>query len=85
MADDGKVTQFPIKADQRWRNRLGKRAVPCVVSDRWLQFPEKSDRLKGDHVMFVDVMTRADGGNVRKICQICITKEDLLAALKDVN
>ena len=85
MADDGKVTRFPIKAYQRWRNRLGKRAVPCMVSDRWLQFPEKSDRLKGGHFMFVDVMTRADGENARKICQICITKEDLLAALKEVN
>ena len=84
MTDDGKVTQFPIKGYQRWRNRLGKRAVPCMVSDRWLQFPEKSNTLEGGSFMLVDVMTRADGENARKICQICIAKEDLLVALKEV-
>jgi len=83
--DNGKVTRFPIKGYQRWRDRLGKRAVPCMITDRWFQFPEKSDNLKGGHVMFVDVMTKPDGENVRKLCQLSISKEDLLAALKEVD
>ena len=83
--DNGKVTRFPIKGYQRWRNRLGKRAVPCNVTDRWLQFPERSDSMKEGHFMFVYIMTMPDGENARKICQLCVTKEDLLAALKEVD
>jgi hypothetical protein len=84
MADD-KITRFPGDSFQRWKNRLGRRAVPCIVSDRWLQFPEKSDPLPDGSFMFVDVMTRADGENVRKICQLCISREDLLSALGEVD
>jgi hypothetical protein len=59
---DDDVRPFPIRGFQRWHNALGKRAVPCIVSNRWLQFPEKSDRFEdGDYpdgdYMFVDVMT----------------------------
>lgn len=58
------VKRFPIGGFQRWHNVLGKRAVPCIVSHRWLQFPEMSDRFEdGDYpdgdYMFIDVMTTA--------------------------
>jgi hypothetical protein len=85
------VRPFPIRGFQRWHNALGKRAVPCIVSNRWLQFPEKSDRFEdGDYpdgnYMFVDVMTTADRGQTRKtLCTLCISKEDLLAALGEVD
>lgn len=81
----GNVTQFPVKAYERWRNRLGKRAVPCLVTDRWLQFPENSDTVNNGHYMFVDVMTRSDGENARKLTTLCISKEELLVALKRVK
>lgn len=83
--DEGVVTQFPVKGYQRWRNRIGKRAVPCNVTDRWLQFPQRSDSLKVGQVMFVDVMTTREGQHARKLCRLCISKEDLLAALKEVD
>jgi hypothetical protein len=87
MSDDDKITRFPIRGDQRWKNRLGKRAVPCIVTMRWLQFPEKSDPLEDGHFMFVDVMTAPEGqyGPARKLCQLCISKEDLLATLGEVD
>ena len=86
MSDDNdKITRFPIKGDQRWKNRLGKRAAACIVSMRWLQFPEKSTALRDGHFMFVDVMTSTDGNDARKLCQLCISKEDLLAALGEVD
>ena len=84
MSDDN-VTRFPIKGFQRWRNRLGKRAVPCILTDRWLQFPEKSDPLSEGHYMFVDVMTMPDGENARKLCSLCISKEELTAAVNEVK
>lgn len=84
------IKQFPIDGFQRWRNTLGKRAVPCIVSNRWLQFPEKSDRFEdgeypdGDY-MFVDVMTTTAGQTQKKLCTLCISKDDLLAALTEVD
>lgn len=76
--------------DQRRQGRLGQRAVLCLVSDRWLQFPIDSELLEdGGHYMLVDVMTAPEGilqdGPRRKLCQLCISKEALLAALRAVN
>jgi hypothetical protein len=85
------VRPFPIRGFQRWHNALGKRAVPCIVSNRWLQFPERSDRFEdGDYpdgdYMFVDIMTTADDGQTRKkLCTLCISKEDLRTALSEVD
>jgi hypothetical protein len=84
MGDDN-VTRFPIRGDQRWKNRLGKRAVACIVTMRWLQLPEKSNALEDGHFMFVDVMTSTDGKDARKLCQLCISKEELLATLGEVD
>jgi hypothetical protein len=85
------IKRFPIDGFRRWHNALGKRAVPCIVSNRWFQFPEKSDRFEdGDYpdgdYMFVDVMTTAaDGQSRKKLCTLCISKKDLLAALGEVD
>ena len=83
MVDD-KVVGFPIKSWQRQRNQMGVRAVPCEVSDRWLQFPEVSEPLRDVNVMWVDVMTKSEEGKTRKLCRLCISKEDLSKALKSV-
>jgi hypothetical protein len=85
------LRRFPIGGFQRWHNALGKRAVPCIVSHRWVQFPETSDRFEdGDYpdgdYMFVNVMTTADGGQThKKLCTLCISKADILAALSEVD
>jgi hypothetical protein len=86
-----KIKRFPIAGFQRRHNALGKRAVPCIVSNRWFQFPEKSDRFEdGDYpdgdYMFVEVMTTAaDGQYHKKLCTVCISKSNLLAALGEVD
>jgi hypothetical protein len=90
MSVSDKVRRFPIGGYQRWRNSLGKRAVPCIVSSRWLQFPQQSDRFEdGDyedgHYMFVDVMTMFSGEKQKKLCTLCISKEDIRAALEEVD
>jgi hypothetical protein len=37
-----KPIRFPISSTTRQRNKLGKHAVPCMVTERWLQFAKKS-------------------------------------------
>ena len=69
----------------RRRNRLGKRAVPCEVSDRWLELPETSDAVPGmGDMMIVSVMTNAFAGP-RKLCELTISREDLVKALANVK
>ena len=77
-------------SQRRIRERLGPRTVICEVSDRWLQFPQDSTVLAdGEHYMTVAVMTARGGvlgdGPRRKLCELCISKEAILAALMRVE
>jgi hypothetical protein len=79
-----KVTRFPSTWYQRLKNRLGKHAVPCVYSERWLRFrPESTFFVEtGDDYVTIDVMT---GDPARKLCQMTVFRKDLLAALSRVK
>ena len=84
MSDDN-VGHLRVAPGVRRRNRLGKRAVPCEISDRWLQFPETSDAVLGiGDMMVVAVMTNAFVGP-RKLCDLTISREDLAKALSNVK
>ena len=79
------IRHLRIHPDVRKRNRLGKRAVPCEVSDRWLEFPETSDSVPGlGDMVVVAVMTNAFTGP-RKLCDLTISREDLAKALANVK
>jgi hypothetical protein len=84
MSND-KISQFPTTSWERWKNRLGKRAVACVVTDRWLQFGEASTPIRVGDVVCLDVMTRPDGETTRKICRLWVSKQDLLAAISEID
>lgn len=67
---------------KRLKERLGPFAVPCIVSERWLEFqPNSSARLEVGEGIMVSVMTRGKNDGARKICELAITREDLLSAL----
>jgi hypothetical protein len=87
---DNSIVRFPIKTWRRIRNRRGKRSVSCHVTDRWLTFDEtakKNDLGNGEvgTVFFVHVMTDASGDSSRKICELCITLEDLQKAVGNIR
>lgn len=66
----------------RLKKQLGDFAVPCIVSDRWLEFSANgSSRLDAGEAMMVYVMTRGQDGKPRRICELAITREDLTAVL----
>ncbi len=86
---DNKIRRFPITGAQRWRNRLGQRAIPCIVSDRWLQLSEESKffsdiQTPPGHYFELDVMTAGDYEKPRKLCRLVISKEAVLSALNKV-
>ena len=82
-----KVKKFPITYSQRRKNIMGPLHVECQVSGRYLQFHEKSDIVQGGEFITVDVMPMQieDDKPVRRICELIITKEDLLEALKHIT
>jgi hypothetical protein len=85
MSDD-KVRRLPISADQRLRNRVGKRGVPCVVSERWLVFGEEGHGPFHDgEYIHLDVMTHGADDSPRKLCSLVVTREDVLRALSNVK
>ena len=84
MSDDN-VTRFPIPSYKVKENRRGLRAVHCLVTGRWLMFEPTSKELTDGHYVFVDVMTDADPDKPRKLCQLCISKEDLQRALENID
>ncbi len=76
------VKTFPGNPYKRLKARYGARMVPCMVSGRYLLFPEQSaGHLGGGEFIPVDVMTMGGDDKPRKLCEMVITREDLLAAL----
>ena len=80
-----KIVRFPISARKRSQNLRGPLAVPCQISDRWLTFSSESALLCGGEFIGLDVMTLGADGRPRKMCQMYVTREDLLEVLGKVK
>ena len=79
-----KIKNFPRGAERRDRLNVRKYRVPCQVSDRWLQFPQTAHALVGGDFMAVDVMTLGGDEKERKICELVLTRQDLIRMLEQV-
>jgi hypothetical protein len=80
------VTRIPITWHKRLKNKLGKGAVPCMVSGRWLQFPAESGGIfqEGEYIV-MNVMTIDSNDKERKLCELAVTREDLLGAISSIK
>ncbi|MDW7618033.1 hypothetical protein SC499_26120 [Peribacillus simplex] len=80
-SDDNKLIKIPITNAQRKINEYGNGYVPCEVSERWLQFSED-----GSSNGLVKLNVMAIGANKpRKVCELVLTKENILRALENVD
>jgi hypothetical protein len=87
---DDSILRFPIKTWRRIRNRRGKRSVSCYVSDRWLKFVDTAKKVdlgngEAGTLVFVHVMTNASGESSRRVCELCITLEELQSAVNNIR
>lgn len=57
----------------------------CQVSSRWLQFPQVAQKVGHESFMSVNVMTLDSDEKEKKICQLILTKEDLLQILSRIG
>jgi hypothetical protein len=80
-----KVVRIPVSLDRRRRNLAGPGYVPCMLSDRWIRFPKQSDGHFGPgEFISIAVMSGPPGENPRKLCELTVTREDLVRALDSV-
>jgi len=81
-----RIIKYPIDSWQRHVNKMGPGFVPCMVSERWLQFPAQSAG-HFDRGEFIDIQVMTNGSNdkPKKICDLILTREDLLKALDSVS
>lgn len=81
------IKNIPITHSQRRKNKLGPLTVECQVSGRSLKFNKKSAHVAGSEFITVDVfpMQMDDEIEPKKLCELIITREDLLAALELIS
>ena len=79
------IKKFPITFTQRQKNERGKTSVSCQVSDRWLRFSEESTKLEGGEFISLDVMTLGSDEKEKKICELVVTREELVEALSNIK
>lgn len=80
--------EFPINNAERRRNRLGKHSVPCLASERWIEFPKRSaGSLEAGELIKLSIMTGSGNQQEekRKICDLVVTREALLKAIDTVK
>ena len=84
MSDN--MMKFPITHRQRLKNMMGSTSVTCQVSGRYLKFHENSALFESGKYITVDVMPEfEEGKNAKRICQLVVTREELMEALKHVT
>jgi hypothetical protein len=66
---------------------VGPLCVECQVSGRYLRFHEKSDIVRAGEFITVDVMAMQmdEDKPSKKICELIITREDLMNALEHIS
>jgi hypothetical protein len=56
--------------------------VPCHVSERWLRFAEREQfQVLDEDLIQLDVMTLDDDGAPYKLCELLVSRGDLLRAV----
>ena len=81
----GNIEHFPRGEARRNRLNLRRQRVACQVSERWLQFPLTAHELPSGDFMKVDVMTLGSDEKERKLCELVLTKQDLLRMIEQVK
>lgn len=79
------ITKFLGSGKRRERRNFKKGIVECQVSGRWLQFPESASEVGGKGFMCVDGMTLGADEQPRKLCEMVLAKEDLIAMLTKIS
>ncbi|MFZ6761033.1 hypothetical protein ACO0K9_27850 [Undibacterium sp. Ji50W] len=76
---------YPTRSERVRLAKVMEHKAECQVTSRWLQFPQNAQTVGGASFMFVDVMTLNCDDQEKKICQLILTKEDLLDILKRID
>jgi hypothetical protein len=73
-----------VSSSKRRMNRMGRLAVSCEVSERWLKFGD-SQFVGGTTLVMADVMTRDAVGNPIKLCGLVLDTKEIQRVLSEVG
>jgi hypothetical protein len=79
-----KITRLPGMWRRRRQVDLRRGIVHCQVSGRRLQFPKYGSKLDEGTFLIIDVLSTNENGKTRKLCEVVLTKEDLLAVINQL-
>ncbi len=84
--ENDNIIKLPVGYHRRLCNKFGKGYVPCMISGRWLQFPEESCKIfrEGEYLK-IDLMTESSDDEPIKLCDLIVTKEDLMRAINAIE
>lgn len=78
----GKIIQIPVTYEQRKINEHGEGYVPCLVTNKWLQFPETAMH---EINIPVKLMAQEDDEEPIQLSELFLSKADLLRAINAVQ
>ena len=79
-----KIVKFPSGSKKRKRINANVGKLQCEVSNRWVQFPESSDKFSDIEYLCLDIMTIGATDQERKICEIILDKKQLEKMLSEL-
>jgi hypothetical protein len=86
MKDKGKLIRLPVTRERKKRNMFGPYYVPCMVSSRYMLFPNKSGgHFNEGEYIDLSIMTETDDGKSKKLCELIVTREDILRAINSIR
>ncbi|MFL1672567.1 hypothetical protein [Paenibacillus dendritiformis] len=81
MSNDKKVNRVPSSYDKKMKSQKGSGYVPCGVSGRYIMF---DDFIHENGFVCANVWS-SNGEKDRKICDLVLTYDDLVSAIKNMT
>jgi len=78
------IVRFPRRNKDKKRLEARKGKLSCEVSERWIKFPDASDKHNEMEYLSLDVMTVGSDSKDKKLCEIILDKQQLLSMLMDL-
>ncbi len=82
-----KIVNFPYNSERERRRNVQKGIVPCQISSRYLKLNKETSIFTEGEFIRMDIMTSTLDKDLnekqRKLCEIIITRENLMAVLEE--
>lgn len=75
------ITPLPLAESDRRRLDRRNHIVRCEVTGRWLRFHPLAEAYPQGTYLIVDLMEEGQDGDPRRLCELVLSREELLAVI----